>query len=103
MLLPWRWRPLPWRGGDEPDEIDRLVDALKHAPVPPGGVLRRLQQFTVSIPRRSYAAMLATGAVQAVAPDRYADRFMLVQDMGLYSEKTGLTLDPLGDPWMGAF
>lgn len=94
---------VPWRGGEDADEVARLVEALRHAPVPPGAVLRRLGQFTVTIPERSCAAMLAAGAIQPIAPERYADRFMLVQDVGLYSAATGLSLDPFGDAWMGAF
>jgi CRISPR-associated endonuclease/helicase Cas3 len=93
---------VPWRGGAEPDEVRQLVVALNAAPVPPGAVLRRLQQYIVTIPQAAYHALLEVNAVQPVASDKYADRFMLVQDIGLYSEKTGLKLDPFGGgAWMG--
>lgn len=95
---------VPWRGGNEADEVDRLVAALRAAPSPPGNVLRRLQQFTVTIPERAYTAMIECGAIQPTAADKYADRFMLVQDVGLYSEATGLSLDPFGgEAWSAAF
>ncbi len=87
---------VPWRGGDEPDAVGRLVETLRHAPVPPRDVLRQLQHYTVSIPEAAYLAMLKAGAIQPVAADRYGDRFMLVQDIGLYSEATGLSTDPFG-------
>ncbi|MFZ3485009.1 CRISPR-associated endonuclease Cas3'' [Sphingomonas sp. 3-13AW] len=93
-----------WRGGDDPDVVAKLVATLEAAPVAPGAVLRRLQQYTVSIPQAAYRAMLEEGAVQPISGDRYGERFMLVQDIGLYSEATGLALDPFGGgAWMGAF
>ncbi|WP_375182564.1 CRISPR-associated endonuclease Cas3'' [Sphingomonas adhaesiva] len=87
---------VPWRGDADPQEIDRLVAAIAAAPVPPRAQLRRLQNYTVSVPERAYLAMVAAGAVQPIAPDRYGDRFMLVQDVGLYADDTGLSLDPFG-------
>ena len=86
---------VPWRGGEDPDDVGRLVATLRAAPVPPRAVLRRLQQFTVSVPQAAYRAMLAVGAVQPVSAI-YGERFMLLQDVGLYSEATGLALDPFG-------
>ena len=95
---------VPWRGGEDAEEVDRLIAVIRQAPLAPARVLRRLQQFTVTIPERSYAAMLGVHAVQPVAADKYADRFMLVQDVGLYAEATGLSLDPFGgEPWSTAF
>lgn len=95
---------VPWRGGDDPDVVARLVATLETAPVPPGAVLRRLQQYTVSIPQAAYRAMLNEAAVQPIGGDRYGERFMLVQDIVPYSEATGLALDPFGGgAWMGAF
>jgi CRISPR-associated endonuclease/helicase Cas3 len=95
-MIPEEGKPVivTWRGGDNPDEVERLVATLCAAPVPPARTLRRLQQFTVTIPERAYRAMLAAGAIQPVASERYADRFMLVQDVGLYRDATGLSLDP---------
>ncbi len=95
---------VPWRGGDDPDEVGGLIATLEAAPVPPGEVLRRLQQYTVSIPRAAYLAMIQEGAVQPIGGDRYGERFMLVQEIVPYSEATGLALDPFGGgAWMGAF
>jgi len=95
---------VPWRGGESPGEVDRLVAALASVPAPPGRVLRRLQQFTVSVPERSYAAMLDVHAIQPVAAEKYGTRFMVVQDVGLYEEATGLSLDPFGaGAWSGQF
>ncbi|WNO55223.1 CRISPR-associated helicase/endonuclease Cas3 [Stakelama saccharophila] len=94
---------VPWRGGDGRDEVSGLLDQLRMAERPPGDVLRRLQQFTVSIPTKARAAMLASGAVQAVLP-AYGDRFVHLVSDSLYSEATGLSLDPFGmDARAGVF
>ena len=86
---------VPWRGGTDPDEVDRLLAALRAADRPPARVLRRLQQFTVSIPTRARARMLASGAVQPVDP-RYGDDYVHLVSDSLYSDRTGLSLDEFG-------
>lgn len=85
---------VPWRGGDDPEAVKRLSARLDQADFPPRDVLRGLQQYTVTIPERLYREMLANGAVQPIANDKYGDRFMRVEDVGLYSEEAGLSLDP---------
>ena len=87
---------VPWRGGDDPDEAERLVTDLRRRATnggkPPRAILRKLQQYTVSIPDKTREAMLASGAVQVVAKD-YGDRFVWLA-AGRYDELTGLDLDP---------
>ena len=84
---------VPWRGGSDLDEVPNLLAALRFAARPPGAVLRRLQQFTVLVPVRARLAMIASGAVQPVSPD-YGDRFVALVADSLYSDRTGLSLDP---------
>jgi CRISPR-associated endonuclease/helicase Cas3 len=84
-----------WHGGNDPDEVPQLLDALRFAKRPPGAALRRVQQFTVSVPVRARLAMIASGAVQPVSPD-YGDRFVALVADSLYSDQTGLSLDPFG-------
>ncbi len=84
---------VPWRGGSDPDEVPQLLSKLRFAARPPGAVLRRLQQFTVSVPVRARLAMIASGAVQPVSPD-YGDRFVALVADSLYRDQTGLFLDP---------
>lgn len=86
---------VPWRRGSDPEEVPRLLAALRSATRPPGAVLRRLQQFTVSVPERTRLAMIASGAVQPVSPD-YGDRFVALVADTLYDDQTGLSLDPFG-------
>lgn len=87
---------VPWRGGDLA-ELERLLAALRHAPRPPGDVVRRLQQYTVSVPVKARAAMMASGAVQPVSPE-LGDRFVALVSDKLYDERTGLSLDPFAMP-----
>lgn len=83
-----------WGSDENPGEVDRLIGELRGRAAhgrPPRAILRRLQQFTVSIPSKVRAEMLATGAVQAVAKE-YGDRFVCLE-WPLYSRQTGLALD----------
>ena len=94
---------VPWKGGDDRDEVNRLVATLCAVERPPAAAMRRLGQYTVSIPAKARAAMLASGAVQPVDP-KYGDQFMLLVSDSLYKEPTGLSLDPFGmDPSAGIF
>lgn len=81
-----------WRGGRDPDEADRLLAALRAAPRPPGAVLRKLEQFTVSIPGRVRAAMLARGDLAPVSQS-YGERFVVLESDPFYDERTGFQLD----------
>ncbi|MEJ1978775.1 MAG: hypothetical protein WDN49_24295 [Acetobacteraceae bacterium] len=80
---------VPWKA--EQDEIDRLLNALRHADRPPAAVVRRLQQYTVPVPAAVRRRLIGSGAVQAVKVE-YGDRFMWLESAGLYVEQTGLSL-----------
>lgn len=82
------------------DDIARnAIRTLIHAPVPPAGVQRKLQQYVVPIPAKARAALFASGAVQPVRPDLYGDRFMVLVEgrpgemPELYDRQLGLRLD----------
>ena len=57
------------------------------------GVARALQPFTVQVPRFAYQQLLATGAVQAAAPERWGEQFMVLVNEQLYDENYGLFWD----------
>ncbi len=76
---------IDWQGG-----ATAALDALRHAPMPPRGTLRKLQQFTVPVPEAMWRALRASGGIQAVRPEIYGERFMLVMSRGLYDEVSGL-------------
>ncbi len=91
---------VPWRGGGDPEEVDRLLAELRGRAAngggtPPGDILRKLQQYTVSIPTKARLAMLASGAVQTVAKE-YGDSLVVLISEDLYRGSTGLSLDPFG-------
>lgn len=79
---------VPWDG-----EARAAIDDLQHAEFPPAGVQRKLQQYVVPVPAKARAAMLATGAVQAIRPEDYGDRFIVLTSPSLYDEALGLRLD----------
>ncbi len=81
------------------DAAREAIHDLAEAPFPPAGVQRRLQQYVVPVPAKVREALVATGAVQAIRPDEYGDRFMvLVEEQkgqlpGLYDPQLGLRID----------
>ena len=86
---------VPW------DDTARFaIEALRHADFPPAGVQRKLQQYVVPVPSKARAKMLASGAAQAIRPEEYGDRFVVLENRSLYDEAFGLRLD---DPtWRSA-
>lgn len=79
---------IPWD-----DNARAALEALKHAPVPPAGVMRQLQQYVVPVPAKVRVALLAVGAVQAIKPEIYGDRFLYLAGLSLYTNNFGLRLD----------
>ncbi|MDA5194522.1 CRISPR-associated endonuclease Cas3'' [Govanella unica] len=79
---------VPW---DE--DAVAAINALQHAEFPPAGVQRKLQQYVVPVPAKARAAMLAVGAVQAVRPEDYGARFVVLENLSLYDSALGLKLD----------
>jgi CRISPR-associated endonuclease/helicase Cas3 len=77
---------VPWD-----DHAKKALNILRAAVIPPGKVLRKLQQYTVSIPENAWK-QLAGGGIQAVN-SKFGDRFMEVTSRALYDDRTGLLLD----------
>jgi len=81
-------------------EAEAAIAVLRAAPFPPAGIRRKLQHYTVPVPKQARAAMYASGAVQAVRLEDYGDRFMVLESRSLYDDDLGLRLD---DPtWRSA-
>jgi CRISPR-associated endonuclease/helicase Cas3 len=78
---------VPWN-----DEARRLAQALEHAPRI-GGILRGLQPYTVGVPRRVRAELIAAGAVVQVRQAEYPDQLALLANLDLYRPDIGLTWD----------
>lgn len=85
---------VPWgETAQEEREIAALIERIANQPFPPVGAQRKLQQYVVPVPSKARAAMLATGAVQAIRPEDYGDRFVVLKSASLYDDALGLRLD----------
>jgi CRISPR-associated endonuclease/helicase Cas3 len=54
---------------------------------------RTLQPYTVQVPQAAFQRLLAAGAVQAIAPDRWGDQFFELTNASLYDDQFGLFWD----------
>ena len=88
-LIDETMRPVivPWN-----DEARAVLAALRGAEIPPGWAVRKLQQYTVSIPENAWKGLLRTSAIEAVN-QKFGDRFMVLASNGLYNDNSGLRLD----------
>jgi CRISPR-associated endonuclease/helicase Cas3 len=77
---------VPWN-----DEAVVALDTVASAPKPPGEALRKLQQFTVGIPRQAHAAWLLAGVIVPVRRD-FGDALLRFVDLAHYREATGVEL-----------
>ncbi|MCH8686601.1 CRISPR-associated endonuclease Cas3'' [Pedomonas mirosovicensis] len=84
------------------DDAHKAINELRFAELPPAGVQRRLQQYVVPVPAKLRADWLAKGVVEAIRPDDYGDRFIVLAEERpgelppLYDLNAGLQID--GDP-----
>ncbi|SDJ01020.1 CRISPR-associated helicase/endonuclease Cas3 [Billgrantia gudaonensis] len=72
------------------DDVARsALRALAHAEGV-GGIARKLQPYTVQVPRQGFAALERVGAIAAVEPDKFGDQFMVLVNEDLYDQWLGL-------------
>lgn len=57
----------------------------------PGGVARRLQAYTVGVPPKARAALIASGAAEVIDRARYDDQFVVLANRDLYRPDIGLS------------
>ena len=69
-----------------------LIERLRFA-MGAGGLSRELGRYTVGVPRRVRAGMLAQGVAEAIRPEAFGDQFVLLLNLDLYSAETGLDWD----------
>ena len=80
-------------------EARAAIDVLRHAPMPPASVQRKLQQYVVPVPAKTRAGLLASGAAQVIKPEEYGDRFVVLAQGAsgalpeLYDPELGLRID----------
>lgn len=56
-------------------------------------IARRLQPYVVQLPRRGYQALYRAGAVQPIAPEKFDEQFIALENESLYDERFGLNWD----------
>jgi CRISPR-associated endonuclease/helicase Cas3 len=72
-----------------PGEVDELIRDLRFAPRV-GRTARALARYTVGIPRRTRAEMVAKGVAEIIRPDAFGDQFVLLTNLDLYAPEIGL-------------
>lgn len=83
---------VPWSQGPEDREALTILDRIAAMDHPLGMDLRRLQAYTVSIPKPARDAWLAAGALRPVHPS-LGDALLRFADLAHYDPETGLRLD----------
>lgn len=78
----------PYTGQIDPDAEKALRD-LEYAP----SIARKLQAFTVQVPKIAFDAMRVAGAISPVAAERYGELFMRLENSDLYHRDFGLHWD----------
>ena len=75
------------------DAAEKAVKDLRFLPegFTPGGVARRLQTYTVGVPPRARAALIANGAAEVINRPRYDDQFVVLANRDLYRDDIGLS------------
>lgn len=56
----------------------------------PGGIARKLQLYTVQVPRNGIRALEKVGAIAPIEPEKFGDQFMLLINKDLYDDALGL-------------
>lgn len=83
---------VPWSSGPSDDEADRLLRAIAAKDAPSRADLRKLQQYTVSIPKPRRDAWLASGVLRPVHP-ALGEALLRFDDLALYDPRSGLRVD----------
>lgn len=82
---------VPYRGARPEDgRVERLLRELEHSGRP-GGLARRLQPYTVQVPREARRRLLDAGAARCVRPEVFGGQFVVLTNLDLYRPDVGLT------------
>jgi CRISPR-associated endonuclease/helicase Cas3 len=86
---------VPWHTDASDEDADRLLRAIASMDRPRAADLRRLQQYTVSIPRKARDAWLAMGALRPVHP-ALGEGLLAFADLAHYRADIGLDIGDIG-------
>ena len=71
-------------------EAESLISSLHHADYI-GGLLRKLQPYTVQIPEKALAALYKTGRIEPINEKNFGKQFYTLIGLDLYDEVAGLS------------
>lgn len=74
------------------DDAERLIDSLRHADQI-GGLLRKLQPYTVQIPESALDALLKAGRIEAINEHTFGKQFYSLIGLDLYDDVAGVSWD----------
>ncbi|KGQ71414.1 CRISPR-associated protein Cas3 [Chelonobacter oris] len=74
------------------NEAEALINRLHHADQI-GGILRKLQPYTVQIPENALTALYKAGQIEAVNEPKFGKQFYSLIGLDLYDEVAGLSWD----------
>lgn len=83
---------VPYRNNPDDNEAERLLAALAAAERPVARLMRALQPYVVTIPRRQRDRWLAQGVLRAAHPAA-GETLLRLEDLALYDAATGLRID----------
>jgi len=70
-------------------EVNGLIRDLRFAKGV-GGIARKLGRYTVGIPQKVRAGMIAQGVAEVIRPEDFGDQFVVLHNLDLYTPETGL-------------
>jgi CRISPR-associated endonuclease/helicase Cas3 len=72
------------------DESNKLIELLR-IELQIGPILRKLQRYIVQVPLKSFDILAQSGAVSAIAPERFGEQFWYLINPDIYSHAYGLS------------
>ncbi|QIM68376.1 CRISPR-associated helicase Cas3' [Basfia succiniciproducens] len=76
-------------------EAEKRIEELRYAEKV-GGLLRKLQPYTVQIPKESLEALFKAGRIEAINEKQFGNQFYSLIGLDLYDEVAGLDWEDLG-------
>lgn len=84
---------VPYRGADGSNPtIDKLISELRHTTTPMS-MARKLQQYTVSVPKEVRQHLTDSGVAEIVNEKTLGDQFVILCDERYYDKNIGLNLE----------
>jgi len=79
-----------YRASGERESVQELLSRLRFVERP-GELARKLALYSVPVPRNKCSDLISSGAARYVEPEKFSDKFMLLENTDLYSIKSGMS------------